>query len=828
MKKVLFIVLLCITSFAFFTPKFSDFSTEILTLLEKHYTKYPMENIYIQTDKSYYVTSEKIWFKAIIRYEDTLFVDSLSKVLYVELLNSEHKIVTQRTLQLINNTTFGDITLSDSLAAGNYELRAYTSWLRNFGEETFYHKTLNIFQATTTKDLENNSQNNTNTLQKSTSNKNTNLAIKPILQFFPEGGDMVKLLRNHIAFKATDSTGQGIFVEGIIQDEQGKRWANFKSNELGLGSFRIVPLGNTLIARVFLANGDTANYKLPTALEKGLLLGIKEQTEDSLKILLQDNLPSFENGKQNYCLLAQSAGKVVFMAKTSLKRAAQIVAISTQNIPTGILHISLIDENKIPHCERLVFINHNDMIDIDLKTIKNTYAPREKIQIDITTHLQASTNTKKAINSEISVLVVDSHLVKKQEYEENILTKLLLTSDLRGKIENPAYFLLNTEQSKQDLDYLMMTQGWRRFKWRELLNETPQNFTHKIEQGLVVSGTVVDSDRKQTPIKNGTVHLFLDNDIKNLFPTKTDKEGKFMISGFNFTDSMAVFLVALGEGKYEYVKLSLDKQIPCASTYAPIINTINFDKAAYMAAMLENQAFMKSFYFDKKTTVLKEVEVVAKKSTVPEYKKGTGAIHLSADAVIQGDDVFQNYAGQNVLFALQGRIPSVNVYGSGFSPNISIRNRSVSPLFLYDGMIVDADFFNGISASDIAAIEVLKSAASASIYGSRALGGVVAVYSKKGDARYKSNPSNKVRTKINGFYAAQEFFNPNYDTLKMPNSDTRTTIYWNPRVKTDNFGKATVTFFAADLPTNYKVIVEGIAQKGLILGRKEYEIVITK
>ncbi len=826
MKKFLVAALLCFVSLAFVCPKYLDIPNEIMVLLEKYYTTYPIEKIYVQTDKTYYATGEKIWFKAIMRYEDTLFVDSLSKVLYVELLDAEHKLIVQRTLQVENNTAVGDISLSDSLLAGNYELRAYTSWLCNFGEESFFHKTLSIFRATTNKNIATDTQN-------ITSEKFTTLTGKPVLQFFPEGGDMVKLLRNHVAFKATDGEGRGIFVEGVIQNEEGKICANFKSNELGLGSFRMVPLGTPLTAKIAGTNGDTLSYPLPTVLEKGLLLSVTQLTKDSLKLLLQSNLVSFENNKENYYLIAQSGGKVVFTASTSLEKPVQTLAISTKNIPTGVLQLSLIDENKIPHCERLVFINHHDGLQIGLQANKTVYKPREKIQLDITTN----PNNKAAIEAELSVLVVDNNLVTSQEHEENILTRFLLGTELRGKIENPAYYLQNTEQAKQALDYLMMTQGFRRFTWRELLNGKAPNLTYPVEQSLALSGVVVNSTNRNKPIENANVSMLLNNDLRNPFWAYTNKEGKFILSGFSFSDSMPILLTALGEKNNQYVKINLDKAEQIISTYQSISPKSTFNKTAYMNAILENKSFMKSFYFDKTVTVLETVEIKGKKEDKePDYRKNTAVVHTKYDAIIKGDEVFQTVQGSNVLWALRGRVAGLEVGGIEGDPNsaptIRIRGQNTlgtytnaEPLYLYDGIPVTAAFFSSISSNDVASIEVLKSVSSSAIYGSRAASGVIAVYSKKGTAK---NPTivypNKLQTKIKGFYTAQEFFSPNYDTLKMPNPDTRTTIYWKGKVKTDQQGRASLSFFAADLPTNYKIIVEGIAQKGLLLGRKEQEI----
>jgi len=229
MKKTAFLLVLSLILVGFIVPTYSDFPNEIRNLVDTYYKSYPIEKIYVQTDKNHYATGETIWLKAVMQYEDTTYVDSLSKVIYVELFDAAHKMVAQRTLQLLGNSAHGDILVPDSLASGQYELRGYTSWLRNFGEESFFHKTVTIFSVAT-KGTTNQPTTHTANKDLSVPTNSINLAIKPHLQFFPEGGDMVKLLRNHVAFKATDNLGRGMFVEGIIQDAQGKKCASFTSN----------------------------------------------------------------------------------------------------------------------------------------------------------------------------------------------------------------------------------------------------------------------------------------------------------------------------------------------------------------------------------------------------------------------------------------------------------------------------------------------------------------------------------------------------------------------------------------------------------------------
>lgn len=799
-KKITILLVMSLLCLAFTFQNRIDFPAFLQQKLAAFYQNNPIEKIYVQTDKKNYISGEQIWLKATLRYEDTTKIDSLSKVLYVELLNDKQQLIAQQQVRIVNNTAISDIELPTNLASGQYFLRAYTAWLRNFGEDNFFHKTLTITHF------------NDKTVSNNTVAKDT---TKPVVQFFPEGGDIIKNLRNHIAFRATDANGNGVAVSGLIQNVTGKTYTSFQSNALGFGGFKLFPLGEALVAKVILASGDTATYSLPPILEKGLLLNVSDFNQDSIKVSLQSNLTTLANGKQDYYLVAQMNGEVKFMTKASVAKLNQTAYIDKKKIPTGVLHLSLIDENGVPHCERLFFVNHQDFLQISTQTSKKEYAAREKVSLDITTQ----TPEGKPVSAEVSVLVIDNQLVNYDFHDENILSNLLLTSDLRGKIEQPAYYLQNTPEAKQALDYLLLTQGWRRFKWREILNGVPPKTQYPIEQGLTIRGKVMTKSGKI--VENANIMMIANNDMRLLFTANTNDLGKFEIKDLDFNDSLPFYLNANAKKTLSALEPSILSQNIVSSTYQPTFATNDhFTKLlAYQEAVAAQKSFQQSFFFDKNISVLNEVVVTAKKKKDYSYTKNhASAMGALASAVVQDSAVFERLRGKNILLALQGAVSGVIATEiNGTIGSISIRGGG-TPLILYNGIPVDKSFFDGIPPDEIAAIEVLKDGGG---YGVRGMNGVIAVYSKmdsKGNPTTTRKAPNSLNTKIMGFYTSKEFFSPNYDTLKLANPDKRTTVYWKPRLQTDENGKGSVTFFTADLPTNYQIIVEGVAKKGVLLG----------
>jgi hypothetical protein len=96
------------------------------------------EKAHLHTDKGYYYPGEKVWFKAYMRYGSLEFQDSLSKVLYVELINPEKRVIRNKVLKVKDGVAWGDFALPDTLKPGNYFLRSYTRWALNFGDEDFF------------------------------------------------------------------------------------------------------------------------------------------------------------------------------------------------------------------------------------------------------------------------------------------------------------------------------------------------------------------------------------------------------------------------------------------------------------------------------------------------------------------------------------------------------------------------------------------------------------------------------------------------------------------------------------------------------------------
>lgn len=791
----------------------NELLNKINTQLALFYQTFPQEKAYLHTDKPYYAVGETIWLKAYLATDVAEIPDSLmSKILYIELITPKDTLHKRLQLKVENRTAVGDFYLSEELAEGIYQLRAYTNYMRNLGEGYLFEKKIQVYQP------------------QSQSVKDTTNRVKERfdVQFFPEGGDLVSMLKSTVGVKATNRFGQGVPIEArIIEKESKLEITTCKSNHLGIGSFKFYPFKDKMYAAIVrFPDGSENEFDLPKVQAEGVVLSIDNIEKEKIKVRITANLTTEDAKARELFLIGQQAGKVYFYVKMVAQSAALINEVLTDNLPSGIVHFTLFDGYGKPHCERLVFISHQEqMPKVEIIAEKATYKPREKVTLKI----EANNNGGEAIEGDFSMAVIDAEKVKMPSlFEENILTYFGLSSELKGRIEQPAYYFQDTPEAKQALDKLMLTQGWRRFKWKDVLANQFPTFAYPIEQSLYINGT---ASGVFTDLKNGKITV-LSKKINLLSTTETDENGRFSVAGLDFTDTADITIQARTRKDGKMVGMTLDKKdfpkIP--KNYKSDLNT-----HAYSLAYLENYqkilAAERAFRTENDVRMLKEVTI---KSTKIEEEKSPFKIHSSADAVIKGDDILNGSTQGNVLYALQGRVAGVQVLPGAFggSPRIIIRglgsiNSGTAPLFIFDGMQVDANFFTALSPNDVESIEVLKGASGA-IYGMNGANGVIAVYSKRGLGSQPPKPSNIISFTMMGYDKAREFYQPRYDTLSKEaqlKPDLRTTIYWNPKVKTQKNTNADISFFCADSPSTYKVILEGITEKRQWI-RKEIEIQI--
>ncbi len=773
---------------------------------------YAAEKVYLQTDRTQYVAGDTLWFNAWLVDASRHTPTAPSQTLYVNLLDSTGGVQVSQTLHVDSTgQTSGSLTLPASLTGGTYQLLAYTNWMRNSGDDFLFRKRIRIesensFSITTT----------------------TTPAAGITLRVFPEGGNMVEGLPARIAFQALDGQGRSVAVTGVLTNQKGDTLSDFQSLHRGMGTFTLTPQpGQIYRALAASADGQLTSVDLPVALPTGYELAVDNLTNPhALRVLIRSNQP--EMGQLT--LFAHVRGHVCYQAQLDASKTEMLLAIPYDSIrQDGILHLTLFDADNQPVAERLAFINQNRQLGIKIQSDRATYQPRQPITLTFS----VTDPLGKPVSTNLSLAVTDTKQALELEPDAATLRSyLLLTSDLRGHIEAPEYYFDSTEaHSRQYLDYVMMTHGWRRFTWKALLSDSAIQPQYAIETAIKLQGQVHYNDKtepvaalypngkggsylvqypERDKIARETALTGMFRTNRNMVPLalKTDNQGQFVMQNLLFADTATVII-----RQPDQRPLSIDwlpTALPNFVPQPPLPGSTLAERQALTNQALETQALTRQLR-ENGGRLLKAVNVKARKldASRNDYRR---QMYGTADATVVATDQMRSMP--NVLQMIQGQVAGVDVSmnrdGSG---SVTIRGGRPAAIMI-DGAMVDNQVLGTINPNDVEAIDVLKNPATYGIFGVRASGGVVNILTRRGGGEDKK--IQQVSSKFVGYAVSREFYSPQYVAESTTTSpDNRATLYWNPAVQTDASGKATVTFYNSDAATTIRAVAEGINGDGI-------------
>jgi hypothetical protein len=824
---------LFITTAFTFTEEGGNLTEKIIAKLEKYRQETPQEKVYLHFDKPYYMAGETMWFKGYLFDGINHRIDSVSRVLYVELIDdTKGKIIASRMLKC-DGSTHGEFALPDSLAEGVYHIRAYTNYMKNYSEDFFFHQDFKIWQGSIKNRLSDD-----NALK---------LMQVADVQFFPEGGNEVNGITSRIAFKALNIAGKGVDAQGFVLENTKDTVAAFQSEHLGMGYFSFTPEEQkTYTAYVKQNDGKYLPFAMPVAYAQGFTIAVDNlSNKEKVKIFISNSSPKTADKASELIIVAHQRGQLCFMAKGNETQKVFGISLPKAKIPDdGIVQITLMNAKGEPLCERLFFHNQHKQLTLKVTPDKATYKHREKVTLNI----EASDADGKPVEGNFSVAVTDAKQVVADPYQENLMTYLLMSSDannlsssdyystLRGNIEQPAYYF-NKEnpEASRHLDMLMMTQGWRRFIWKDLMADKQPKLEHFLETGLEVTGKALKPNGKIAD--KVTLTLMVKSGSKEpIFQMgMTDSLGRYGFYGLDFNDSTQVFVQGMKKSGGKNLDVTIDGLKP-----SPQIRIIKTPYKAIEFNAQELANFLKrandAIELDKKMRItwgsklLDGVTVKAKKIEEADPRK----IYATPQSSIQVNQ--QLCAGAtNVFQMIQGRVAGVQVSPNGQgSYSVLIRGitsmtGSNEPLYLLDGMAVDADALSSITPCDVDKIDILKGA-EAAIFGSRGSTGVISILTKRGGGNYDYSKDPVMGISLQkrlGYAVAREFYAPKYDVAIPDHArpDFRSTLHWQPNIRTDATGKASITYWNTDASSDIRIIVEGVSTQGNVgVARAEYGV----
>lgn len=779
--------------------------------------QHPSEKSYLHFDKPYYAAGDTLYFKAYVTIGEDHRLSVQNGVLHVDLINTADKIDRSIKLQLVDGISWGDFALPDSLPKGNYRVRAYTNLMRNEGNGAYFEQVIPV---------------GSNHVSKAPAGQAKNAVAadkaRADIQFFPEGGQMVAGIRSKIAFKAIGPNGAGIAVKGTIVDNENKEVAAFTSEHLGMGYFYLTPQqGRYYKANVTYADSTTATTDLPKAEEKGIVLSVNNDSLPKASVKIEASKAVYDENKgKEYSLLIYSGG-VAATVSCKLDEPVITLDILKRRLHTGVATLTLFSPNGEPLCERLIFVQKYDQLDLSISTNKSAYTKREKADFK----LIAKTRADEPSMGHFSVAVIDETKTPVNENAESTIGGyLLLTSDLKGYVEQPNYYF-NDPSAKRltDLDLVMLTHGYRKFEWKKLLNNSYPPLAYRPENAFDITGTATTLMGK--PLAKGIISLIKMRDGSYLRDTM-DNKGRFHFNNLVFMDSTRFMLQAINAKGKNNTKLTYDGEA-AGPAVMPAISILNGGTDQLMAAYMQNnqrQLDDIAQYGILNGRMLKDVTIKGFKKTINSPILATQLVSPEfADQYITPDQMAK---GGRLADRLMGVLHGIVIRRDSTLESKAYLHGTRMRVIL-DGNDTDGDL-DEIDGDDVESIEVLKFNSSVGAYSSFAgsigqnkggTAGILVITSKKAKGLQVGDIAavGILPVMPKGFYKAREFYSPKYDHPEPTDNrpDLRTTIFWQPELVTGEDGTATFNFYNADGPGTYRVVIEGIDLKGNI-GRSVY------
>jgi len=777
-----------------------------------------VEKVYLHTDRDGYYPGDDIWFKAYLIDASYRLLSNHSNNLHVELISPTSKIIDSCIIRLNEGLGNGDFQLPENLKSGRYRLRAYTNYMRNFGDQLFFNKDITIINSSDAVEV--------------LSNSIKYIKNKLEISFFAEGGSLVDKVSSIVAFKAVNALGTGCDVSGEIYSSTGELVTTFKSTHRGMGTFSLNPVaGLNYLALVKNLSGDEVKCEIPRSFSKGVALNISRNDRNDLVVTVRTNTETLPMVLDHDLTLMASARKIPFKAAVfRMKSLTNHFILPVDDLPDGIIMLTLSGQDNLPLCERLVFLQNNEEVKVKVETNKMVYKQRDSVSVRIS----LSKNSGIAPDTFLSLSATENiTTVGSSQFPSTISSWFLLESDVRGPVEEPSYYFDPSNPDRlDDLDLLLLTQGWRDFEWKY------KNMQYPPESGFTVSGRL----RKlltNAPLENSNVNIVISKPDNTLIGTvPTDGSGRFSLEGVDFSGDAKLIVSAIGKKENLQGKLLLESlnysppSVPKTTIQTELLNDnqiIKEDIDEHIKALVqdaEKKKTVKGKYTLSDTINLEEVRIIAKRTEdpLPSHVLSSRLVYGKPEnELIVTPQMASSY--KNVASMISGKIPGVHV---GNDLNIRIRGNYIQPLYMLDGMIVDWEEIDAVPVSVIERIDVLKSASSAAALGARGAGGVISVITRIGPSSNTYNPvSHSANIKISGYNEPRIFYSPKHSSSLESDykPDLRTTLFWKPNITVKSNKDIFLNYFNADNSSTIKVIVEGITTTGVpVTAKTEYDV----
>lgn len=821
---------------------------------------FPQEKVYLQFDNTSYYTGETIWFKAFVVNASTL-KRAESKVLYVDLMSPTGVLLKQQKLKIVAGQADGSFVLMDGATeqarekhgvldypSGFYEVRAYTSYMLNFGAESVFSRVFAIYE----KPKKEGHYYEEPPVMKEIIDKwdatleelrpKTEKLRKINCEFYPEGGHLVVGKPCRVAFKVTDETGFGIDADCVLKEtdiscstvHDGMGWFTFTPNERR----------NTLTVTV---DGKSKSFTLPKPVDSGWAFQVDASGTDAIRLRI-DCTPDLADRTVGLALTCRGEVFDFCTIQTGTQPVEQLM--SMKYVPEGVCRVYLFGTDGDIYASRSIY--HHSATDrtpsIQVYADKDKYEPFERVEFKF----NLKDGQGNPYHDRFCLSVRDVRGLS-NVLADDLRTSLLLSSDLKGFIENPSwYFDSDDSRRNEALDLLCLVQGWERYDWQTMTGQKNFSEKHRMEENLTVNGWIMNSSGKK-PLNNIEVLASLmpnDKTQSEVYSYTTDSSGYFGFDiGLDFYDK-AQFAIRAQPKRKSLIgpdaRIVFDRSLsPAIRAYEPQemvftdLQSASNKKGKKSETTLEED--LESLVSMETGFVLPEVDIeedrlrynhfrfqsydVAKDVEI-ELDKGEYTTDLLGYLLDKGYtfSFISDFRGGVRIETINGHRPYFYVHNENRFLNVGIYE---NPLF------IDSRYIKSIMVSNrlMYWIDILDQCPLLINYFNRTLQTdgringrderyiLVDVQIKEpGEISKRSElfNINKRVTTVDGYSRPFAFYSPQYPDGPIPGDvDYRRTLYWNPNVVTDSEGNAQVEFYNNSITNHFNISAAGITASGV-------------
>ncbi len=751
---------------------------QLTTPIETFVSNHLQEKVFVHTDKENYVTGEILWFKLYATDALLNIPMKLSKIAYVEVLDLTHKSVLQAKIELKNSTGEGSFLIPYSLQSGNYIFRCYTGLMKNYSADFYFEKQLTII----------------NPLKKPEWSEKK----PPIfhVQFFPEGGNLVTGIESKIGFKVNDQYGNSFFAKGIVEDQERNKIVSFETKRFGLGQFIFKPIKDKIYQALIEIEGKTLIVELPKIFQQGTVMHVNESSEKKIVI----NVQTSQNIHSIDLLIHTRQVLKVALHQELLNGKIQFV-VPDSLVGEGISQITIFDEQRHPLSERLYFKKPQNVLQINPSIDEKTYSKRQKVDLSINI---ADKNFPVASNLSLSVFLIDSlqHMPV-----SNILSYLWLESDLKGEIESPEFYFSDNPELSICTENLVLTHGWRRFQWEDILSKQNKNEPNLSELNGHIIWAIVTRKNDLRTAEGVTVYLSLPGEKPLFYQGISNKNGMVLFNIPPFFGSNQMILQTNGKADSIY---RVDLMDPFTSVFSER-QSHPFELNESLAKVLRIhsiQSQVGNVYYADQQQRFSFPETL---DTVPFYGKATHRYFLDDyTRFITMEEVIREYV-DGVRLRKSNNDFNLKLFNDNFQNYFE-----TEPLILLDGVpIFNINQLIALDPLKIKRIELLNQ----QFYQNKiVLNGIFSCYTYQGDLAGFTLDRNALVIAYEGLQLKREFYQPVYKegiigSNRLP--DFRNVLLWKPEFDSDILGKQKTSFYTSDVAGKYLIVIQGISKNGV-------------